>query len=176
MPSLLHFSHIFAASFTTKIPKFLINLLNFTSPENTETRETCFESTCYSVSKWNNWNIKSVYFFQTKTYDIMRIIKNKILPFGKKFYAINLFGVLFAKGSCSKFTINHERIHTAQMRELLFIPFYLLYILEWLLRLIQFRNSFKAYHNISFEKEAYANENNLSYLSRRKRFAFLKYL
>ena len=90
----------------------------------------------------------------------MKIIRNRILPFGKKYYAINLFGILFAKGPCGAITINHERIHTAQMKELLFIPFYIFYILEWLIRLLQYRNSFTAYRNISFEREAYANESN----------------
>ena len=106
----------------------------------------------------------------------MKIIYNRILPFGKKFYAINLFGVLFAKGKCGSVTINHEKIHTAQMKELLYIPFYLLYVLEWLIRLIIYRSNFEAYRNISFEREAYSNERDLSYLSHRPRFAFLKYI
>lgn len=106
----------------------------------------------------------------------MKIIRNRILPFGKKYYAINLFGILFAKGPCGAITINHERIHTAQMKELLFIPFYIFYILEWLIRLLQYRNSFTAYRNISFEREAYTNESNPDYLSKRKPYSFLRYI
>ncbi len=106
----------------------------------------------------------------------MKIILNKIIPFGKKFYAINLFGILFAKGPCGNVTINHERIHTAQMKELAFIGFYILYLIEWLIRLIQYRNYFKAYSNISFEREAYSNEKNLHYLSTRRHYSFLNYL
>ena len=106
----------------------------------------------------------------------MKIIRNRILPFGKKYYAINLFGILFAKGPCGAITINHERIHTAQMKELLFIPFYIFYILEWFIRLLQYRNSFTAYRNISFEREAYANESNPDYLSKRKPYSFLRYI
>ncbi|MBD5271752.1 MAG: hypothetical protein HDS42_00530 [Bacteroides sp.] len=106
----------------------------------------------------------------------MKIIRNRILPFGKKYYAINLFGILFAKGPCGAITINHERIHTAQMKELLFIPFYIFYILEWFIRLLQYRNSFTAYRNISFEREAYANESNPDYLSKRKLYSFLRYI
>lgn len=105
----------------------------------------------------------------------MPVIKNKILPIGKNFYAINLFGIIFAKGDCAKSVLNHEHIHTRQMIELLIIPFYLLYILEWLVRLVVCQNSYKAYSNISFEKEAYANQNNLNYLRQRKIFSFLKY-
>jgi len=69
-------------------------------------------------------------------------------------------------------TINHEAIHTAQMRELLFIPFYAIYFFEWLLRLIKTRgNAYKAYLRISFEREAYTHAADMSYLRRRKRFA-----
>ncbi|MDE7413855.1 MAG: hypothetical protein K2N05_08745 [Muribaculaceae bacterium] len=106
----------------------------------------------------------------------MKIIYNRIIPFGKKFYAINLFGVLFAKGPCDHDTINHEKIHTAQMRELGYIGFYIIYVIEWLIRLILKRNNFLAYRDISFEKEAYDNEKTHHYLLTRKRFSFLKYL
>ena len=106
----------------------------------------------------------------------MKVIINRLIPFGKNFYAINLFGVLFAKGPCGKVTMNHERIHTAQIRELLYLPFYLWYVLEWIVRLLQYRNMNLAYYNISFEREAYDNQANLSYLKRRKNFNFIKYL
>lgn len=105
----------------------------------------------------------------------MKIIYNKILPFGRKYYAINLFGVIFAKGACSPVVLNHEKIHTAQIRELLYIPFYIFYVAEWLIRTIQFRNSFEGYKHISFEREAYENDHDLSYLKRRKMFSFRKY-
>ena len=106
----------------------------------------------------------------------MPVIKNKILPIGKNFYAINLFGIIFAKGECNVMTLNHEKIHTRQMLELLIIPFYLLYVLEWLIRLLQNKNYYKAYTNISFEREAYFNQNNLNYLKKRKPFSFVNYL
>lgn len=105
----------------------------------------------------------------------MIVIKNKILPLGKKYYAINLMGIIFAKGECDKFTLNHERIHTHQMLELLIVPFYIIYLLEWLVRLIQYRSFFKAYLNISFEREAYDNGNNLQYLKIRKPYSFIHY-
>ena len=105
----------------------------------------------------------------------MPVIINKILPIGKKFYAINLFGLIFAKGTCSEVVINHERIHTRQMLELLIIPFYIWYIFEWIIRYLQWKNSYRAYQNISFEKEAYANQNDLEYLKKRKLWKFLNY-
>lgn len=72
--------------------------------------------------------------------------------------------------------MNHEAIHTAQMKELLYIFFYLIYGVEWMVRLVQYRNSKEAYYNISFEREAYVNDDNLNYLKTRKGFAFKHYL
>ncbi len=71
--------------------------------------------------------------------------------------------------------INHERIHLQQQQELLLIPFYFLYLSEWLLRSLLYFDSYKAYQNISFEREAYHNEINMEYLTKRKRFSFIKY-
>ncbi|MBR5331729.1 MAG: hypothetical protein IKV32_00310 [Muribaculaceae bacterium] len=70
-----------------------------------------------------------------------------------------------------KYVVNHELIHTAQQKELLWIPFYIAYIIEWLFKLIKYRNSHRAYMDISFEKEAYTHGHDLSYLSHRKHFA-----
>ena len=69
--------------------------------------------------------------------------------------------------------INHESIHTAQQLELFIIGFYILYLFEWLVRLTMKGN---AYKNISFEKEAKANEDNLEYLKTRKWYSFFSYL
>ncbi|MFA6248994.1 MAG: hypothetical protein WC615_18780 [Mucilaginibacter sp.] len=64
--------------------------------------------------------------------------------------------------------INHERIHLRQQAELLVIPFYVLYLLNYLLNLLVYRNHHKAYMHIVFEREAYANEANTAYLKHRK--------
>ena len=106
----------------------------------------------------------------------MPVIKNKILPIGKNYFAINLFGLIFAKGKCDSITLNHEKIHTRQMIELLVIPFYLWYVTEWLIRLLFTGKSYKAYSNIAFEREAYTNQGNQEYLKTRKPFSFLSYL
>lgn len=57
------------------------------------------------------------------------------------------------------------------MRELLFVPFYIIYFVEWVYRLIKLRNFQKAYRAISFEREAYANQSNYHYLDNREAFA-----
>ena len=72
--------------------------------------------------------------------------------------------------------INHERIHLRQQLELLILPFFILYGLEFVFRLFEYKNFNTAYRNISFEREAYSNEKNLQYLIDRKLFSFAKFI
>lgn len=106
----------------------------------------------------------------------MKVIRNKLLPL-KGFAAMNLFGILFVRKD-SKITdrlLNHEAIHTAQMKELGYIPFYVLYLIEWFIKLIINKlDNNKAYKSISFEREAYDNQNNLEYLKNRKNYEWLR--
>ena len=71
--------------------------------------------------------------------------------------------------------INHERIHLSQQLELLVIPFFLWYGLEFLIRFIRAGNWQKAYRNIVFEREAYQNENDLGYLRSRSFWNFIRF-
>lgn len=105
----------------------------------------------------------------------MKILYNRLIPVGKRYYAINLFGVLFAKGPCNRTIITHEKIHTAQMKELGYLFFYLAYVVEWLIRVIQYRGLHKGYLNISFEKEAYCNQSDSGYPGRRRHYSFVSY-
>ena len=93
-------------------------------------------------------------------------------------FCINLFGTMWAKDVSwiDDFVINHELIHTRQMKELLYVPFYIIYVCEWIGRLIQYKNKDLAYRNISFEREAYDNGNNLAYLASRKPYSWIRYL
>lgn len=110
----------------------------------------------------------------------MKIVYNRFIPF-RGFFAINLFGTLFVRvergypqPSVSGKTINHESIHTEQMKELGYVFFYILYFIEWLVRLIT--NTSSAYRSISFEREAYGNQDNMNYLNNRKRYSWIKYI
>ena len=105
----------------------------------------------------------------------MKVIYNNLIPF-KGFKCINLFGCLFVRKGCrmSEKDFNHEAIHTEQMKELLYIGFYIWYFIEWLLELFTYGS--KSYHTNTFERKAFDNDDNLSYLSERKRFAWWKYL
>lgn len=93
--------------------------------------------------------------------------------------AITLWPFVILKSSKLKEDINlinHERIHLRQQIELLLVPFYLWYVTEFMIRWIIQKDSNKAYHSISFEKEAYLHERDRKYLKTRKFFSFIKYL
>ena len=72
--------------------------------------------------------------------------------------------------------LNHERIHLRQQLELFVLPFFLWYLVEWFIGLVKYRNSYLAYQNISFEREAYTHDTDLSYLKHRRPWRFLRYL
>lgn len=104
----------------------------------------------------------------------MRIIRTDLLPIGRRFSAINICGVIFARRGAriSPELINHEAIHSRQMRELLVVPFYVAYVLEWLVRLmLRGGDTYAAYRDISFEREAYRHEGDEGYLPARPLFA-----
>ena len=105
----------------------------------------------------------------------MKIIRNRILPLGRGMTAINLFGIIFAKRELSIVDRNHEYIHTLQQRELLWVGFYVLYLLEWCVRLIQTRSWLRAYFSISFEREAYRHQYDLQYARHRPRFGWRRF-
>ena len=107
----------------------------------------------------------------------MILISKYLVP--KGYTGISVFPFVFLKSKDLKLDsvlINHEKIHLRQQLEMLVIPFYIFYVLEFIIRFFQFKNWHKAYRNISFEKEAYLNENHLEYLNQRPFWAFLKYL
>lgn len=90
----------------------------------------------------------------------------------KGFVAINLFGLLFVrKGKkVTDVVLNHEEIHTAQMKEMLYVGFYLWYLIEWIVKLFSYGK--KSYENISFEREAYIYQYDTEYLKKRKHFSW----
>ena len=109
----------------------------------------------------------------------MKVILNNIIPF-KGFVAICLWPFIFVrKSAAEKFggrAGNHECIHAEQQKEMLVIFFVLWYGFEWCVRCIQYRNVHTAYRNISFEREAYANESNYGYLEERKYYSWIHYI
>lgn len=69
---------------------------------------------------------------------------------------------------------NHERIHWEQQMEMLILPFYLWYLIEWLIKVII--NGRWAYISISFEREATIGSKDYYYLEYRQPFSWWKYL
>lgn len=105
----------------------------------------------------------------------MKVILNKIIPL-KGYIAITLYPFIFAREKLNKYAYNHECIHANQQKELLIVMFYVIYCLEYLIKLLITFNHNAAYTSISFEQEAYRNEYNLSYNDKRKHYIWIKYI
>jgi len=108
---------------------------------------------------------------------MLLIVSKYLIP--KGYRGLTLFPFVIIRDFLdkeNKVLLNHEKIHIRQQLELLIVPFFVLYFFEFLLRLIQFRDRNKAYRNISFEREAYANEKDLDYLKKRPFWKFRNYI
>ncbi len=107
----------------------------------------------------------------------VRIIENRCIPPSKKFLAMTVWPFIFVRKDVKaknpsgyiKINLNHEMIHIKQQQELLVIPFYLLYFLLFILYGFKYRKN-------PFEAEAFANETDMNYLTKRKRYAWTKHL
>lgn len=101
-------------------------------------------------------------------------------PLKKGVKAMTIYPFIFIKKEeyrNDKILINHEKIHLKQQLEMLIIPFYLWYVIEYFFRLVEYKGlDYTSYINISFEREAYKNQKDLSYLDNRKFYAWTKYL
>jgi len=105
------------------------------------------------------------------------IVAKYLIP--KGYRGMALFPFVLVKYDFDKTNetfVNHEKIHLKQQLELLILPFFIWYVLEFFIRLIQYKNKDLAYRNISFEREAYAKEMDLNYLKNRSFFKFLNYI
>ena len=126
----------------------------------------------------------------------LKIKYNKFIPF-PGYFAMCVFDKIYIREEnkntiVSKRTINHEGIHLCQIED--FIPnpnnkkwklylggciFYILYFIEWLIKLLFSIFTFgkvKAYSSVSFEQEAYNNQHDYEYQDTRRRFAWTKYI
>jgi hypothetical protein len=105
------------------------------------------------------------------------IVTKYLIPKGYRGLAV--FPFVFIKYRIDKENlvfINHEKIHLRQQLELLVLPFFIWYFLEYLVRLVQYKDADLAYRNISFEREAYTHEFNLEYLKNRSFLRFLTHM
>lgn len=99
--------------------------------------------------------------------------------FHKNYAAMTIWPFIFVRKDTyklNKVLIRHEKIHLAQQIELLILPFFIWYIIEFLIKLIKYKNWDIAYRAICFEREAYDNELNDNYLKKRKAWSFWRYI
>lgn len=122
----------------------------------------CYLCNLIEIVKMSKMKTKHVFIF-------------KHLPLRKDYYAICLFGLIFANRPLNTIEVNHESIHAAQQKELLYIPFFIWYGIEWLILYIKYRDTIKAYFHIRFEEEAYAHQADLNYLSNRKHYHYMRH-
>ncbi|MCX2679424.1 hypothetical protein OOZ15_05665 [Galbibacter sp. EGI 63066] len=107
----------------------------------------------------------------------MILIFKYILP--KRYVGLTLWPLIILRDDELKddtILINHEKIHLRQQMELLVLPFFLIYFMEWLIGIFRYWNLNMAYRNISFEREAYQNEWNPDYLNERSSWSSFKYM
>ena len=105
------------------------------------------------------------------------IVSKYLIP--KGYAGLTVFPFIILKSKYylnNETTINHEKIHIRQQIELLVLPFYIIYFMNLFWNILKYKNFQKAYQNIIFEREAYANEKNLEYLKSRSFWSFIKYL
>lgn len=109
----------------------------------------------------------------------MKKIVNDYLP-SSGYTAMTVWPLLFVRRDLQhKFNaaaLRHERIHARQQLEMLILPFYLWYGLEWLVRAFCYGSNAVAYRRLSFEQEAYNHQQEEAYLQRRRPFAWLRYV
>lgn len=115
------------------------------------------------------------------------LIYNSIIPF-KGFAAINIFGLIFVRKEKKEYyennpyaksvLLNHESIHTSQYKELLYIFYLPLYLLNYIINVFIYGFKLKtAYKNICFEREAYKFQKDMQYINmKRKHFAWIHYI
>jgi hypothetical protein len=88
---------------------------------------------------------------------------------------ITLYPFILVRNKYSKTLINHEKIHLAQYKELFIIGFLVIYLYDFIVNYIKFRNFNKAYRKIGFEIEAYLYQSEPNYLYRREKYIWTKF-
>jgi cytochrome b561 len=77
----------------------------------------------------------------------------------RRFHAITLFPFVFYNGQpLNGREVRHETVHLWQQAALMLVGFYVLYFVFWLIGLLRYRNSDRAYREIPFERSAYILE------------------
>lgn len=97
----------------------------------------------------------------------MILVKNSRVARLLKVHAIVLYPfIFFAEENPGDVLVNHEMIHVAQIRRVGALKFYYQYLKQYCSQRISGKTHQQAYRCISFEKEAYDNQNNLNYITK----------
>ena len=89
------------------------------------------------------------------------IIYNSKIPKWLGYEGLTLYPFIFIIHSyidCPKWLIKHEQIHLRQQLRWFIIPFFIVYIWDYVAGRVKGLNHNEAYKNIRFEKEAYKND------------------
>ena len=115
--------------------------------------------------------------FRCKKIEDMKKIYNNIIPL-KGFTALTMWPFIFIRNgkTLTNRGERHETTHALQQIECLGIIFFILYGLEYLLKLCFTFSCAKAYMSISFEQEAYEHQDEVYYNEVRKHYAWIKYI
>ena len=92
---------------------------------------------------------------------------------GQDTNAITIGPFVFYKPNVEEHTRNHELIHHQQNIETLYIGMLVIYAYDYIKGRLKGQDSYDAYMSTRAEIEAYKNENNPHYLSKRKRYQWL---
>lgn len=129
------------------------------------------------------------------------VVYNNIFPL-KRFTAMTILPFMFVRKdrawAFNAIGERHEGTHIRQQLEMLVVGvviatvlaasgcgwlsllslplFFYWYGIEWLVRLCIYRNMTTAYKNVAFEREAYDNMYNITYLEQRDVFAWIRYI
>ena len=112
----------------------------------------------------------------------MKLKKIYTAHFPKKgFTALTILPFVFVrkdqKKNFGKKAERHETTHALQQMECLILPFFILYGLEWLIKLLFCKfDADRAYMSISFEQEAYKTQNDKDYNNARPHYAWRHYI
>ena len=99
------------------------------------------------------------------------VILSRFAPI--EIYAIALFPFVFCRDIITERVKNHETIHFQQQLETFVLPFYLIYLYDWIRSKMKGLTGIEAYYAIRAEKEAHMNEGDFQYLEKRKRWQWL---
>jgi len=105
------------------------------------------------------------------------VIRNSIVPSLVSWFfpvaAITLWPFIFIRPKYdSKRLINHESIHIRQYNECLVLGFIAVYLWDWVVGLLKYKNFKEAYLQIRMEQEARAWDTDYGYLEARQSYAW----